>query len=153
MRIERDAFDETTTIRLFDPYGRRGLAFGEPVRVAETSAGLVASFAPGTVVAYVVEHRPRGAVFVFRTAGSSPGTTTVDGVSSSVDLFFVCSTARTVRKAAVALRALSRRVAHSEAQRLSDLFWIRLGAAVATRDTLRVVPQLTSLLRRELSQM
>lgn len=138
-----------TAVTLFDPRGRRFIAFGDPVRIAASARGLVAFFGPGQIVAYFVERPPRRSVYVFRTAGTSPASTRIDGVSDPVDLFFVSPTARAAQKTLVALRALASRVGPAQVTRLSDLFWMRLSAAIFARGTRRIVPQLTSLVHRE----
>lgn len=142
-----------TAVALFDPRGRRAIAFGDALRQDSSGRGSVALFGPGQIVAYVVERSRWRSVYVFRTAGATPASTRIDGVSVPVDLFFVCSTARAARKALVALRALAGRIGPAQIQSLSDLFWMRLSAAIFARGTRRIVPQLASLLHRERLQL
>jgi hypothetical protein len=138
-----------TTVRLSDEiFARRRVVFGDPDDVRVLDHREDALFSPGRPVAYLVERAPARALFIFRTATVPKAGSTIVGVSPAVDLVLVASTARALHKAKTALRFLAR-VRDLDVDALSDTFWLRLADFVVTRQSSRILPQVTELLRAE----
>jgi hypothetical protein len=139
-----------TVVRLHEVLGtRRRLVFGQAENQRPADGDATALFLPGRLVAYLVDRRPRRALYVFRTGSGREATTWVAGVSVPVDLFFVAATARSVKKAVSAFRCLGRRCGPAGIDALSDSFWLRLADFIVARRGLRIVPFVRDLLRRE----
>jgi hypothetical protein len=136
-------------VRLSDePPARRTILVGKPDDRRIIDGRTDALFAPGRLVAYLVERVPARALFIFRTASVHRGTTTIIGVSPDVHLLLVAATARAVRKARTALRVLVG-TPDVDLDTLSDAFWLRLVDFVVARRSARIVPHVTELLRAE----
>ena len=125
------------------------IAFGEPSAVQQTRSGLVATFSPATVVAYLVSFARHRALYLFRTTATAKGTE-LFGVSSPVDLLCIVTTTRALRRVKASLLYLRRHLGAAATNALSDSFWLRLGD-FAERRKVPVLPLLRDALRREKS--
>jgi hypothetical protein len=125
----------------------RRVVFGVADQIRVVDSRKDALFSPGRLVAYLVERAPARALFVFRTASSPRAASTILGVSATVDLVLVASTARAVRKASTTLRLLAR--TRRDVDTLSDAFWLRLADLVSARRSSPILPHVAELLRLE----
>jgi hypothetical protein len=127
------------------------IAFGEPSAVQQSRSGLlVATFSPGTLVAYLVRSARHRALYLFRTTETAQGTE-LFGVSCPVDLLFVTTTTRSLRRVKASLRYLRRHLGAAATNALSDWFWLRLGDFVERRKV-PILPLVRDTLRCEKSR-
>ena len=137
-----------TAVQLRDAAGdspRCELLHGAPCETVAGTHGAVALFGPGEVVAYLLRHRRRPQLYVFRTLEVPDRlAASVPGVRPGVQLLIHLSTEGRVRFARGVFSYLLK--SGREPSRLTDAFYLRISAAAAGRLPARRI--LLSLLSR-----
>jgi hypothetical protein len=77
--------------------------------------------------------RPISAQLGIRTSPANDAGVRLRNVSHRVDLLYVASTYRTVRKATLALDAIADRIGAAGVDALPDVFWLRLADVIERR--------------------
>ena len=137
-----------TAVRLQTGHIILSVAFGSPAELRNRRHGKVALFGPNKIVAYVARHPPVQALYLFRTTPANDAGVRLRNVSHPVDLLYVASTYRTVRKATLALAAISDRIGAAAVDALPDLFWLRLADVIERRGR-QVVYYVTHMLAEQ----
>ena len=137
-----------TAVRLQAGPTLLSVAFGAPTELRTSRHGKVALFGPKKIVAYVARHPPVQALYLFRTTPANDAGVRLRNVSHPVDLLYVASTYRTVRKATLALAAISDRIGPAGVDALPDLFWLRLADVIERRGR-HVVYYVTNMLAEQ----
>jgi hypothetical protein len=122
-----------TAVRLQTGHIILSVAFGAPAKLRNSRHGKLALFGPNKIVAYVARHPPVQALYLFRTSPANDVGVRLRNVSHPVDLLYVASTYRTVRKVTLALDAIADRIGAAGLDALPDVFWLRLADVIERR--------------------